>query len=121
MSEIDIKIEKYLAMKLGYLPVMALTVRHTDPDTAQSCQSLTLELLKGEQIVTLAFSGLRQLRIADLHPGSSCILDIKSVAHDQMEGLRYRVFNLEQDLTLSFYCADFEFQYRLAVHSSRLA
>jgi hypothetical protein len=25
-----------------------------------------------------------------------------------MEGLRYRVVNTEQDLTLSFYCADFE-------------
>ena len=28
---------------------------------------------------------------------------------DLGEGIRYRVFNGEQDLTLSFYCADFEF------------
>jgi hypothetical protein len=31
-----------------------------------------------------------------------------SVAQDQREGIRYRVSNQEQDLTLAFYCADFE-------------
>jgi hypothetical protein len=76
---------------------------------SQSSQSLTLELLNGEQTLRLEFTGLRQLRLPDLHPGSLCFLNISSVAGDQMEGIRYRVSNGEQDLTLAFYCADFVF------------
>jgi len=89
------------------LPIVALTIRHTVPP--EGSQSLTLELMKGEQIVSLAFTGLRQFRLADLSPGSHCLLKIVSVAQDQMEGIRYRVSNIEQDLTLAFYCGDFEF------------
>lgn len=103
----DPKIEKYEASRLGYLPIVALTIRHTFPP--EGSQSLTLELMKGEQIVSLAFTGLRQFRLADLGPGSHCLLNILSVAQDQMVGIRYRVSNMEQDLTLAFYCADFEF------------
>jgi hypothetical protein len=94
---------------LGYLPIVALTIRHTIPSAAIASQSLTLELLKGEQTVSLTFTGLRQLRLADLGPGSSCLLNISLVIQDQWEGVRYRVFNEEQDLTLAFYCSDFEF------------
>jgi hypothetical protein len=72
-------------------------------------QSLTLELLKGEQTVSLIFTGLRELRLADLHPGSHCILKVLSVIEDQLEGIRHRVFNMEQDFTMAFYYADFEF------------
>lgn len=99
----DAKVERYEALRLGYLPILALTIRHTIAG-----QSLTLELLKGEQTVSLTFTGLRELRLADLRPGQTCLLNISSVAQDQWEGIRYRVFNGEQDLTLSFYCADFE-------------
>jgi len=105
----DAKVEKYEALRLGYLPVAALTIRHTIPPTSHASQSLTLELLQGEQTVSLRFSGLQQLRLADLGPGSLCSLRILSVAQDQWEGIRYRVFNGEQDLTRAFYCADFEF------------
>jgi hypothetical protein len=108
MSQIDTKIEKYLAIRLGSLPVTALIVRQMVPQVGKAGQSLTLELLRGEQTVTLTFSGLRELRIAHLHPGSVCLMNISFIAHDQMEDLRYRVFNEEQDLTLAFYCADFE-------------
>jgi hypothetical protein len=104
----DAKVEKYEALRLGYLPVAALTIRHTIPPTSHAGQSLTLELLKAEQTVLLRFRGLQQLRLADLGPGSLCLPTILSVAQDQWEGIRYRVFNGEQDLTLSFYCADFE-------------
>lgn len=55
------------------------------------------------------FTGLRELRLADLHPGSHRILKVLSVIQAQLEGIRYRVFNMEQDFTLAFYCADFEF------------
>ena len=79
------------------------------PPNGSANQSLTLELLKGEQTVSLIFTGLRELRLADLHPGSHCILKVLSVIQAQLEGIRYRVFNMEQDFTLAFYCADFEF------------
>ena len=104
----DAKIEKYEALRLGYLPVAALTIRHTIPPTSHASQSLTLELLKGEQTVSLRFTGLQQLRLENLGPGSSCLLTILSVVQDQWEGIRYRVFNGEQDLRLAFYCGDFE-------------
>ena len=79
----------------------ALTIRQNVAPTAQSSESLTLELLKVEQTIRLEFTGLRQLRLADLHladlhPGSLCFLDISSVARDQMEGIYYRVFNAER-------------------------
>ena len=110
MSRIDGQIETYRAMKLGSLPVVALTIRQMVPQVGDSCQSLAIELLRDGQskTVVLAFSGLRQFRLADLQPGGLCCLQISSVAADQMEGIRYRVANGEQDLTLSFYCADFE-------------
>jgi len=105
----DAKVEKFEALRLGYLPIVALTIRHTIPATLRSGQSLTLELLKGERTVSLLFTGLRALRLEDLHPGQSCLLNISSVAQDQWEGIRYRVFNEEQYPTLAFYCVDFEF------------
>jgi hypothetical protein len=105
----DAKVEKYEALRLGYLPIVALTIRHTIPPISHLAQSLTLELLKEERTVTLTFTGLTGLRLEKLGPGSSCLLTVMSVAQDQWEGIRYRVFNMEQDLTLSFYCADFEF------------
>ena len=104
----DAKVQKYEALKLGYLPILSLTIRHTIPPTSRSGQSLTLELLEGERIVALTFTGLKELRLADLGPGKSSLLRISSVAQDQWEGIRYRVSNMEQDLTLAFYCADFE-------------
>ncbi len=102
------KVQRYEALKLGYLPIQSLTIRHTIPPTIRSGQSLTLELLKGERIVSLTFTGLKELRLADLGPGSSCLLRISAVAQDQWEGVLYRVSNEEQDFTLAFYCADFE-------------
>jgi hypothetical protein len=105
----DAKIEKYAAIKLGLLPVVGLTIRQTLPQSGESSQSLTIELLKGEQTVSFRFSGLRQLRLAELNPGSLCLLNISSVVQDQTECLRYRVCNAEQDFTLAFLCADFEF------------
>jgi len=37
-----------------------------------------------------------------------CHLEIVSIVNDQLEKLRFRVFNDEQDFILSFYCFDFE-------------
>ena len=108
MSQVDARIEKYRAIGLGSLPITTLEIQQTVPQLGDARQSLSLRLLTGEQTVVLAFSGLRQLRLADLHPGSLCRLYITSVADAQMEGVRYRVSNDEQDLTLDFYCADFE-------------
>ena len=105
----DVKIEKFEALRLGYGPIVALTIRHTLPPASRPGQSLTLELLKGEQTVSLTFTGLCELRLADLGPSSLCVLRVLSVVQDQWEGIRYRVLNMEQHLTLAFYCADFEF------------
>jgi hypothetical protein len=104
----DTQIGKYEVLRLGYLPIAGMTIRHTIPSSSHASQSLILDLLRGEQIVSLRFTGLQQLRLANLGPGSSCLLTILSVAQDQWEGIGYRVFNGEQDLTLAFYCADFE-------------
>ena len=81
----DAKVEKYEALRLGYLPIVALTIRHTIPPGCQMSQSLTLELLRGEKTVSLKFTGLRQLRLANLGPGSSCLMNISSVAQEGEE------------------------------------
>ncbi len=62
----DAKAQKYEALGLGNLPVAALTIRQTGPPTSPSSQSLTIELQKGEQTVTLRFTDLRQLRLQTL-------------------------------------------------------
>lgn len=102
------KIEKFEALGLGHGPIVALTIRHTFPPASQPSQSLTLELLKSDGTVSVTFIGVRELRLADIDP-NPCVLKILSVSQDQWEGIRYRVFNMEQNLTLAFYCADFEF------------
>jgi hypothetical protein len=93
---VNAKVEKYEANRLGLLPVAGLTIRQTLTRNGRTSQALTVELLKGEQTVSLTFTGLRQLRLEDLHPGSLCLLNISSVTQDQMESVRYRVFNTEQ-------------------------
>ena len=59
--------------------------------------------------LAIQFYGVLELKIDRLHPGSICRPQILSVADAQMEGIRYRIFNGEQDLTLSFYCEQFSF------------
>jgi hypothetical protein len=108
MSQVDVRIEKYRAIGLGSLPVTAFEIQQTVPQLGEALQSFSLRLLTAEQTVILAFSGLRQLRLADLNPGSLCSLNISTVADAQMEGLRYRASNTQPDLTLDLYCADFE-------------
>ena len=80
-------------------------------ELGEPSQAIQIEMLKPNSLnkLTIQFSGVVDLKIANLHPGSNCLLQITSVADDQMEGIRYRVFNDEQDLTLSFYCGDFTF------------
>ena len=56
----------------------------------------------------ITFTGIQDLKLSNLHPGTKRQLEIISVIPDQLEGLRYRVFNIEQDFGLSFYCADFK-------------
>ena len=97
---------------MGYRRVLELSIQQVVPEMGKAQQSLRLKLL-GEGVssnVVVKFSGLRQLQLADLTPGSLCCLEISSIASNQMEGLRYRVCNGEQDLTLNFYCDDFEIQ-----------
>jgi|HubBroStandDraft_2_1064218.scaffolds.fasta_scaffold41358_2 hypothetical protein len=56
----------------------------------------------------LRFTGVQDLKIERIHPGTMCHLEIVSIVNDQLEKLRFRVFNDEQDFILSFYCFDFE-------------
>jgi hypothetical protein len=73
-------------------------------------QSVHLELLKERCSgkIALKFTGVQDLKIQRIHPGTTCHLEIVSVVNEQLEGLRFRVFNDEQDFLLSFYCFDFE-------------
>src|ERR1041385_884455 len=102
-DNLDSAIENYRQMKLGVRRVVDLSIRQVVPEMGNAEQSLKLEL-SGEassKNIVLEFLGLRQLQLAELHPGSVCYLEISPIASSQMEGLRYRVSNLEQDLTLS--------------------
>jgi hypothetical protein len=100
----------YRSMKLGYLRILALKVTQIPFELGESSQSVCVELLKNDLSgkLCISFRGVQMLRIANIHPGSLCFLEIVSLAGHQLEGIRYQVFNPEQDLTLSFYCQDFE-------------
>lgn len=103
-------IEKYNAMSANNLRVLALLVDQIPFELGEPSQSLILEMLKKNLSgkISITFLGVQNLRVADVHPGCLCCLNITSVVADQLEGLSYHVHNTEQDLTLSFYCRDFE-------------
>jgi hypothetical protein len=109
MSQDTLRIgEYYHAQKSGFVRVLALSVRHTmTPERPE--QSLTLELSRedGKDSIVLSFFNVRQLQLEQLHPGCTCYLNIDSLASSQWEGVKYRVSNIEQDLTFNFYCAEF--------------
>ncbi|HWX55575.1 MAG TPA: hypothetical protein VN176_13370 [Verrucomicrobiae bacterium] len=107
MAKQDSRIEEYRrAQRSAFVGVLALSVRNQ----LGRDQAVTLELSPEDasESVVLTFFNVRQLRFADLHPGSTCYLSIEPMGSAQWEGVSYRVHNIEQDLTLSFYCADFE-------------
>ena len=97
-------------MRLRHLPVLTLDIEQVPPDIGEPRQSILLVLLKERCSgrITLRFTGVQDLKIESLHPGTLCHLEIVSVAADQLEGLHFQVFNDEQDFVLSFYCFDFE-------------
>jgi hypothetical protein len=106
MENSDTKIESYRSLRLGYLPLLSLTVRHSQDSSAYQ-QSLELVVGTETEKTTLAFANVQGLRIQDLNAGSKCMLEITSLSGRQLENLRYQVMNLEQDLTLNFLCSDF--------------
>ncbi len=110
MSTADSRIEKYNAVATEHLRVLALHIQQTPFELGQTNQIVTLELLKKNlsEKILVTFTGVQSLCVADIHPGCLCCMNIRSVIEDQLEGLHYRVYNTEQDLTLSFYCRDFE-------------
>ena len=103
-------LESYRRMRLRHLPILAIDIRQIPIDLGEPCQSLYLELLREHCSgkIALKFTAVQDLKIERIHPGTVCHLEIDSVAEDQLEGLRFRVSNDEQDFVLSFYCSDFE-------------
>lgn len=103
-------IDDYRKRQLGYLPILAIRIHQIPYELGDPRQSLSIELLKKDRsgAFLIDFGNVRDLQIQGVHPGTNCILIIESVAADQLEALRYRVFNGEQDFKLSFYCYEFE-------------
>jgi hypothetical protein len=90
--------------------VLALSIRQSLMPESGTQQMLTLELAPDDfsESISLTFANVHQLQIADLHPGRACYLNIRPMASRRWDGIRYKVHSLEQDFTLSFYCASFE-------------
>jgi hypothetical protein len=112
----DLRIGKYRrATKSRFTRVVGLSIRHNLIRELGMRQTLTLELAPDDlsETISLTFSDVHKLQIADLHPGTACYLDIVPMASRQWEGIRYKVHSLEQDLTLSFYCGSFEIEHML--------
>jgi len=103
------EIENYHRMNPAYLRVLRVQIDQIPFELGDSSQSLGIELLKENLLGRLVFTfvGVQSLRIADIHPGSLCTLQIVPLSERQLENIRYQIFNGEQDLTLSFYCRDF--------------
>jgi hypothetical protein len=109
-TSIQSRLENYRRMRLRHLPVLAIDIQQVPSEIGDPRQSIFLELLKERCSgrITLRFTGVQDLKIESIHPGTVCHLEIVSVADDQLEGLRFQVFNDERDFVLNFYCFDFE-------------
>ena len=106
----DPKIDAYRERHPGYLRLLTLRIEQVPPEVGEPEQSLTVELLSkdGARKPSTRFMGVQQLRVDGVVPGCSCHLEIVPIITHQLEGLNYQVFNGEQDVTLAFYCRDFE-------------
>ena len=106
----DAKIEAYRNKHSGYLRLLALRIEQVPPELGELEQSVTVELLSQDSVRVLStrFTGVQQLRVERVAPGCTCCLEIVPIKSHQLEKLNYQVLNREQDVTLSFYCADFE-------------
>lgn len=87
-------IDDYRKRQLGYLPILAIRIHQIPYELGDPRQSLSIELLKKDRsgAFLIDFGNVRDLQIQGVHPGTNCILIIESVAADQLEALRYRVF-----------------------------
>ena len=105
----EAKIDAYYRCVRGCSRVLTLTVNHL-LELDEPRQKVTLDLLDDEsdRAVRLSFEGVQSLRIGNIHQGITCYLSIRSIAEDQLEGLKYEVHNGEQDFTLSFVCTSFD-------------
>jgi len=114
MISVEQKIRGFQERHRGFSRLRAFRVDFPNPALSSPEHSVTIELQSedGAKSVTTRFTGVQRLRLGDFNPGMGCYLEVRSVANDQLEALRYQVFNSEQDLTLSFYCWDFETAYR---------
>jgi hypothetical protein len=109
MSSLEKPVGLLRRESLGYLPVLSLQVSQIPWMLGDPEQSVSIELLKLDKSskVIFRFEGVRQLKIADIHPGTHCALEIVDVIANQLEAICYHVFNPEQDFTFSFYCRSF--------------
>jgi hypothetical protein len=109
-SSVQSRLEHYRGMRLRHLLVLAIYIDQVPFEMGGPRQSVCLELLKERCSGKIAFkfAGVQDLKMARIHPGTICRLEIVSVANDQLEGVRFHVFNDEQDFVLGFYCFDFE-------------
>jgi len=109
---ISSRLEDYSRLRPRHLRVLALCIEQIPFELGEPRQSIRLELLKEDRSgrIVLRFSGVQDLKTdGRVHPGTSCRLEIVSVADHQLEGSRFRVFNDEpQDFEFRFYCSDFE-------------
>ena len=107
----DLRIGRYRqAVKSRFTRILALSIRHHLVPESGTRQSLTLELAPDDlsESITLTFSNVHRLQFADLQPGCACYLNIAPIPSRQGNGLRYKVYSLNERLTLDFYCASFE-------------
>jgi hypothetical protein len=109
-TSIQSRLENYRRMRLEHLRVLTIDIEQVPSELGEPRQSISLLLLKERCSgrIALRFTGVQDLKIESIHPDTVCRLEIVSVAADEPEGLRFQVFNDEQDFVLSFYCLDFE-------------
>lgn len=106
----DPKVMAYREQRSAYLRLLALRIEQVPPELGEPEQALVVELLSknGIRVLSTRFMGVQQLRLERVVPGCICCLEIEPIRSRQLESLNYQVFNGEQDVTVSFYCRNFE-------------
>ena len=113
MSYEDDIIVKYQSLKpLRYAFLQSLLLRREVKDDACSDYDLKLVLLPRakenlDEKLELGFHGVRDLHIGDVGGLVGLMIEIKSLGGHQLEGLRFRVMETEND-AISFLCSDVE-------------
>jgi len=113
MNYKDNAVEQYYSLnpaQFGFLESLKLDRGFNDEEHSDYTLELKLRShpdRKDRRMLDLSFTGVKDLKIGDLDGLMNLFIDIRSVYEHQLENLRYKIAENEND-AFSFFCKDFK-------------